>query len=267
MSKTVLVTGATNGTGYAIAARFAREGFDVYITSRDRGRAEEAAKKLQSEMNGKVMVFGVSVGVDDENEIYNLFKDIKAAGRTINKMVLNAANLGIGMTNFFEISVDEWMSVYKTNIRFNFLFAQQAAIQMREAGGGSIVFIGSVTANKALKNRTAYCSSKAAIHGLSKALAVELGQYGIRVNVVVAGNIKTARWRARPDIQNAASNKNPIGDICEFDDIADAAWFLSSDQARVITGAELAVDSGLTAQLVYEERGVEAPVVYDYEKK
>jgi NAD(P)-dependent dehydrogenase (short-subunit alcohol dehydrogenase family) len=123
---------------------------------------------------------------------------------------------------------------------------------MREAGGGSIVFIGSVTATKAVRNRTAYCSSKAAIHGLSKVLAVELGQYGIRVNTVVAGNIKTARYLASSDIQNGPSNKNPIGDICEFEDIADAAWFLSSDQARVITGAELAVDSGLTSQLAYE---------------
>jgi NAD(P)-dependent dehydrogenase (short-subunit alcohol dehydrogenase family) len=257
MNKTALVTGATNGTGYAIARRFAREGFDVYITSREKERANESAKKLTNEVDGKVQVLGVELGVNDEKEVYKLFAEVKSSGRIVSKMVLNAANLGIGLNNFFDIDINEWMEVYKTNIRWNFLLAQQAAKQMRDTGTrGSIVFIGSETGIRAIKSRTAYCSSKTAVHGLARTLAVELGTYGIRVNTVVAGMIKTERWYAREDIRNAPTNKVPLGDVCEFDDIANAAWFLSSDDARIITGAELAVDGGLLAQLVYEEKGI-----------
>jgi NAD(P)-dependent dehydrogenase (short-subunit alcohol dehydrogenase family) len=257
MNKTAFITGATNGTGYAIARRFASEGFDVYITSRDKARAEESAKTLAGEFGGQVQIFGVGLGVDDENEIFKLFDNIKASGRVVNKLVLNAANLGIAQTNFFDISIDEWMSVHKTNIRWNFLIAQQAAKRMRDTQTkGTIVFIGSVQGLRAVKNRSAYSTSKSAIHSMARNLAVELGAYGIRVNTVVAGTIKTARWRARPDLQEDPTNLVPLGDVCEFEDVANAAWFLSSDEARIITGAELAVDGGLLAQLVYGKEGI-----------
>jgi NAD(P)-dependent dehydrogenase (short-subunit alcohol dehydrogenase family) len=257
MKETAFVTGATNGTGYVIARRFAKEGFDVYITSRDKARVKESAKKLADEFGGKVQIFGVSLGVDDENEVLKLFDNIKASGRVISKLVLNAANLGIAQTNFFDISIEEWMSVHKTNVRWNFLIAQQTAKLMRDTKTkGTIVFIGSVQGLRAVKNRSAYSTSKSAIHGLARNLAVELGTYGIRVNTVVAGTIKTTRWHARPDLQANPTNLVPLGDVCEFEDIANAAWFLSSDEARIITGAELAVDGGLLAQLVYEKEGI-----------
>lgn len=96
-------------------------------------------------------------------------------------------------------------------------------------------------------------SSKSGLHGLARNLAVELGPCHIRVNTVVAGGIKTARYYARPEIQNSPHNKNPLGDIAEFQDIANAAYFLAdNEQARIITGAELAVDGGSLAQFVYE---------------
>ena len=107
------------------------------------------------------------------------------------------------------------------------------------------------------KNRSAYCTSKSGLHGLARNLAVELGPCHIRVNTVVAGGIKTARYYARPEIQNSPHNKNPLGDIAEFQDIANAAYFLAdNEQARIITGAELAVDGGSLAQFVYEEEGI-----------
>lgn len=128
---------------------------------------------------------------------------------------------------------------------------------MLQLGGGSIVVIGSVNGIRTTKNRSAYCTSKSGLHGLARNLAVELGPLHIRVNTVVAGGIKTERYYARPEIQNSPHNKNPMGDIAEFEDIANAAYFLADNElARIIDGAELAVDGGSLAQFVYEEEGI-----------
>ena len=171
--------------------------------------------------------------------------------------MLVAANMGINMPNFLEVDFKDWIRVIDTNIGWNFMFCRQAAKHMLQLGGGAIVVIGSVNGIRTTKNRSAYCTSKSGLHGLARNLAVELGPCHIRVNTVVAGGIKTARYYARPEIQNSPHNKNPLGDIAEFQDIANAAYFLAdNEQARIITGAELAVDGDSLAQFVYEEEGI-----------
>jgi 3-oxoacyl-[acyl-carrier protein] reductase len=138
------------------------------------------------------------------------------------------------------------------------MFARQAAKHMVELGGGSIVFVGSVTGIRAVKNRSAYTTSKSGLHGLARNLAVELGFLNIRVNTVISGGIKTSRYYARPEIKDSPHNKNPMGDIAEFQDIANAVYFLAdNEQARIITGAELAVDSGVLACLLNYKKGNE----------
>ena len=84
---------------------------------------------------------------------------------------------------------------------------------------------------------------------MSKALAVDLGPYGIRSNVVLPGTIKTARWVEMGDKQIVNGSLTPIGDISDFEDIANAAWFLGSDESKNVTGAEIIVDGGMSAQL------------------
>lgn len=246
MKQSVLVTGATNGTGYAIAERFAREGYDVFITSRDAARAEEAAKQIAATHG--VQAVGYGLGTDSEQDVIDLFADIRKRGYLLDTLVLNAANLGIGQ-NVFEVSMEDFMGVYAVNIGWNFMLARQAAIQMREKGKGSIVFITSNTAYRAIPDRPAYGSSKSAILGLSRALAVDLGKYGIRSNCVLPGMIKTIRWQESEAIRTVPSNYTPIGDIAEFTDIANAAYYLGSDEARNTTGAELTVDGGNMIQL------------------
>ena len=190
-------------------------------------------------------------------KVVRMFDDLKAKGYLVDALVLVAANMGINMPNFFEVDFKDWIRVIDTNIGWNFMFTRQAAKHMVQLGGGAIVVIGSVNGIRTTKNRSAYCTSKSGLHGLARNLAVELGPLGIRVNTVVAGGIKTVRYYARPEIQNSPHNKNPMGDIAEFEDIANAAYFLAdSEQARIITGAELAVDGGSMAQFVYEEEGI-----------
>ena len=84
---------------------------------------------------------------------------------------------------------------------------------------------------------------------MSRALAVELGPYGSRCNAVLPGTIKTARWQAMGDAQIVNGQLTPIGDISDFEDIANAVWFLGSDESKNVTGAEILVDGGMSAQL------------------
>ncbi|MBE7042289.1 MAG: SDR family oxidoreductase [Ruminococcaceae bacterium] len=247
MKQSVFITGATNGTGYAIACRFAQEGYTVFIGSRSAENAEEAAKKLSETYH--IPAYGYGMKVYDEQDVIRIFNDIKAKGYLLDVLVCNAANLGIKQ-NIFNVSIEEFMEVYHTNIGWNFMLARQAALQMKEKEKGSIVFITSNTAYRAIPDRIAYSSSKSGILGMARAMAIDLGIYHIRVNCVLPGMIKTERWvNNYNDCQNAMSNFTPLGDIAEFEDIANAVWYFGSNQSRNTTGAELVVDGGNTVQL------------------
>jgi len=249
MKRSVFVTGATSGTGYAIAERFAREGFDVFIGSRTFEKSEAAVAALAEKYGIFAKGYGYQTERLDEDEVRAIFDDIRSMGYLLDTIVFNAANLGIGQVSM-DVDIADFMGVYNTNIGWNFLMAREAAKQMRERGGGSIVFIGSNSALRVTENRCAYCSSKSAMLAMSKSFAVDWGRYGIRSNVVLPGMIKTERWHN--NVNNAKyclPNYTPIGDIAEFEDIANAAWYFGSDESRNTTGAELVVDGGMLAQL------------------
>ena len=247
MRKSVFVTGATNGTGYAIATRFAKEGYDVFIGSRRAADAAAAAESLAATYG--VCAKGYETAIFDEENVKRIFADIRQNGYLLDALVLNAANLGIGQVSL-DVDVQDFMGVFETNVGWNFMMAREAARQMREKGRGAIVFITSNSAVRVTENRCAYCASKSAILAMSKSLAVDWGKYGIRSNCVLPGMIKTERWEN--NVNNAKyclPNYTPLRDIAEFEDVANAAWYLGSDQSRNTTGAELVVDGGMLAQL------------------
>lgn len=247
MKKSVFVTGATNGTGYAIAERFAKEGYDVFIGSRNGEHSAVAAEKLHKAYG--VFAKGYQTDIFDEKSVKAIFADIQSMGYLLDTLVLNAANLGIGQESL-TIDIEEFMGVFQTNIGWNFMMAREAAKQMKEKGKGSIVFITSNSALRVTENRLAYCASKSGILAMSKSMAVDWGKYGIRSNCVLPGMIKTERWEN--NVNNAKyclANYTPIQDIAEFEDVANAAWYFGSDESRNTTGAELVVDGGMLAQL------------------
>lgn len=247
MGKSVFVTGATNGTGFAIATRFAKEGYAVFVGSRNLEHAKNAAKKLQEEYG--VFAKGYQTEIFKEENVKQIFADIRSMGYLVDTLVLNAANLGIGQVSL-EVDIQDFMEVYQTNVGWNFMLAREAAKQMKEKGKGSIVFITSNSAVRVTENRLAYCSSKSAILAMSKSLAVDWGKYGIRSNCVLPGMIKTERWEN--NVNNAKyclPNYTPIQDIADFEDIANAAWYFGSEESKNTTGAELVVDGGMLAQL------------------
>ncbi len=256
MKKAVFVTGATTGSGYACAARFAKEGYDVFITSRDQERAQQAADQIAKEYH--VFAKGYSLVPSSEDDVKEVFADIDTLGRFVETVVLNAANMGFGTDpakgmDSLTCDIADFRAVFETNLVWNFMVVRQAALRMQAHHKGAIVFIGSNTSYKAITGRVAYGASKGGINAMSKGLAIDLGCYGIRSNVVLPGTIKTDRWVQMGSKQIVNGELTPIGDISDFEDIANAAWFLGSDQSKNVTGAEIVVDGGMSAQLFPEK--------------
>lgn len=249
----VFITGAQVGTGYGIAEFFAKQGWDVFITSRRGNEAEESAKKL-AETYG-VFAKGYECNIRNEQQVIDIFNDIDKTGRFVEAVILNAANMGFNPKDpaagqdFWTVPVEDFQEVFETNLVWNFTIVRQAALRMKEKGKGSVVFISSNTAYRAIPNRAAYSASKGGINALTRALAVDLGPYGIRCNVLLPGTIKTARWVDMGKKQIVNGELTPIGDISDFEDLANACWFFATDMSKNITGTELVIDGGMTCQL------------------
>ncbi|MEE0945285.1 MAG: SDR family oxidoreductase [Acutalibacteraceae bacterium] len=251
----VFITGAQSNTGYGIAELFAKNGWDVFITSRNGSEAEKAAKAL-SDTYG-VFSKGYECNIGSEQQVIDIFSDIDKCGKFVEAIVLNAANMGYGSDpakglDFFTQDVDEFRKVFETNLVWNFTMIRQAAIRMKEHHKGSVVFLSSNTAYRAIPNRAAYSASKGGINALSKALALDLGRYGIRCNVVLPGTIKTERWYQMGSKQIVNGTLTPIGDISDYEDVANAVWYFATDMSKNTTGTELIVDGGMSCQLYPE---------------
>ena len=251
--KTAFITGATVNTGYGIAEKFLTEGWRAVITSRSEEQLDAALKSL-GEKYGKGRVSGYVTDVVrsdntvDEDRLDFIFSDLDEKGITVDCLVLNAANLGIRQ-RIFDNPLSDFINVINTNVVMNYALVERAARRMKDKGEGSVVFINSNTAYRAIPDRIAYSTSKSAQLGMMRALALDLGKYNIRVNAVLPGMIKTDRWEKNPEFYaKVPSRFTPIGDVAVGEDIADAVYYFAA-HARNTTGAELVVDGGNTIQL------------------
>ena len=251
--KSVLITGATVNTGVAIVEKFASEGKNVVFTGRDPAKVAEAEKKYRAQFpNVNILGYAIDSLIDertvDEDGVSELFAFLDEKGIFVETLVLNAADQGLGQ-KIFENPITDFMKVINTNVVWNYCLCEHAAARMKENGGGSIVFINSNTAYRAIPDRVAYVASKGGQLGLMRALAIDLGKYNIRVNAVLPGMIRTDRWEKNPDFYATVPSRfTPIGDVADGADIADAVWYFA-ECARNTTGAELTVDGGNTVQL------------------
>lgn len=242
----VLVTGAAAGTGLTIARHFMQAGYGAFLTSRDGAAAEEAAASLRKDFDLPAIGVGLDPA-DGEKAVVDMFARLQQDQVRLEALVLNAANMGIGMD---PLTVDgtEWAEVIRTNVVWNFLISRHAARMMKDNGGGSITFIGSNTCRRAISERSAYIASKGALAGMTKALAIDLAQYNIRVNCLMPGVIATTRWNARtPESQLDRTDRIPLGKVATFDDIAEAVLYMA--RAGQLTGSELVLDGGVDAKL------------------
>lgn len=246
--KIAMITGATRNTGLAVARRFAAEGYAVAITSRDGLAAKKAAEALEKEFS--VPARGYEMQPSSVESIRQTFDRLEQEFGRLDVFVANSANLGIGNT-LLNTTEEAYDAVVDVNMKGTFFCCQCAAQVMQRSGGGAIVTIGSVQGSGGLYGRTVYGITKAALSMLVRHMAYELGQYHIRANNVVAGAVHSCRWDDLSEEEIAARrSRYPVGRESTEEEIANAVWFLASEQSASMTGTDLTVDSGLTACLL-----------------
>lgn len=192
-----MVTGACINTGVDIVEKFASEKYDVVFTGRNAEKVKKAEKKY-AEKYQDVKIYGFTADslkderMVDEKTIDEIFSELDKRGIFIKHLVLNAADQGLNM-KIFENPLTDFMRVINTNVCWNYVIIERAAKRMKENGGGSITFINSNTAYRAIPDRIVYEASKGGQLGMMRGLALDLGKYNIRVNAVLPGMIKTDR--------------------------------------------------------------------------
>ncbi|HTH61924.1 MAG TPA: SDR family oxidoreductase [Paraburkholderia sp.] len=243
MGRVVLVTGACGGIGGALCKRFADAGDTVLALDRDAAGVDALAAQL-----GRARVEPLVADVSDAAAVHDAVARAVAARGPVDVAVANAG--GALGTTLAHTDAAAWRRDVELNLNGTYYTVEAVRASMIERKRGVLVLIGSVNGLTML-GHPAYSAAKAGLVSYTKALAVELGQYGIRANIVCPGTVKTPAWQARvarqPDIFEQLKKWYPLGDVATPDDIADAVQFLASPMARVITGVALPVDAGLMA--------------------
>ena len=241
--KRALVTGAGRGLGVAFAAALAEAGAHVMLAARTAKEIEAAAEAIRAR-GGSADTLPLDV------------TDIEGAGRALDLAEAFDVFVNNAGTNrpkpFVDVSAEDYDAVMDLNVRAAFFAAQSVARRMIAAArGGSIVNVSSQMGHVGAANRTIYCTSKHALEGLTKAMAIELAPHGIRVNSLGPTFIETPM--TRPFFENQAFRESvlakiKLGRLGRVEDLMGAIVFLASDASALMTGAALVIDGGWTAE-------------------
>ncbi|MES1248322.1 MAG: SDR family NAD(P)-dependent oxidoreductase [Actinomycetota bacterium] len=243
--RTALVTGSTRGIGLGIADRLAAEGCTVVVNAEDAAEVERVRDEL-ARAHPDAAVVGAAADVSDETSVARMFAEV---GETLGSLDILVNNAGIWQsTRFDEMESAEWNRVLGVHLH-GFLNCSRRAVDLMP-DGGVIISISSVSDTRAHERAVAYDAAKGAILAGSRAMAVDLGPRGIRVNCVSPGPIQTENWIAAstPESTARATAELPLRRLGTPADVAAAVCFLASDDAAFVTGQTLYVDGGLTAQ-------------------
>lgn len=244
-SRTVLVTGAADGIGFAVAQHFAATGQTVVMCDIARDRLAASADRIR-EQGGHVVP--VAMNVASEESVSEAFAQALEVTGRIDVVV---SNVGIaGGTPVAEMELAEWRRVTEPNLTGTFLVTRAAARQMiAQGGGGKICCVTSLSARSARMGAAHYCASKAGLEQLARVLSMELGPHHINVNLVSPGFVNhgyregLGEW-VTPEYAAAIERSIPWGRTALATDVVEAIDFLCSDRAQYITGALLSVDGG-----------------------
>lgn len=241
-NKVVIVTGAAHGIGRAIALRFGSEGAHVIVNDVNAAGVEATMQEIIAH-EGLAMA-GVA-DVSKKSEVDALFDKVLERFGTVDVLVNNAGLINVER-HFLEGDEEWWDRVLTVNLKSVFLCSLRAAHIMAPRHQGVIINMSSGGATHSHRGMAAYDASKGGIEALTRAMALDLAPYGIRVNALIPGSIDTQGME--PDIKRERGQAVPLGRVGEPEEIAGPAVFLASDDASYITGHIYAVDGGLLSQ-------------------
>ena len=248
--RVVILTGAASGIGRAAALLFAEEGAMVCLFDVDRKGIEEAAGQIRAQ-NGKALP--IVCDVADEEMVVGAVEQVLRHEAGIDVLCNNA---GIELSRpLIKTEVAEWEAVIDVNLKGMFLLSKHVIPHMMDSGGGAVVNTSSISGLLGWPDSAAYCASKGGVVQLTREMAVEYGQYNIRINCICPGTTETPMidrllgLESDPE-ETARSVKamHPLGRFAQPEEVARAMLFLASDEASFVTGAVLPVDGGYTAK-------------------
>ena len=238
-NQVVVVTGAGHGIGRAVAERFAAEGARVAVNDLDPARASEVAAAIGPQS------LAVPADVASKAAVNEMFDRVFAHFGGLDVLVNNAGNIHAAR-HFLEGDEAWWDGLLDVNLKGAFLCSHRAARHMAQKRSGVIINMSSGGATRAHRGNVAYDASKGGIEAMTRAMALDLAPYGVRVNAVVPGLIRTYDLDEQSAIERGAVV--PLGRLGSPEDLAGPTVFLATEDARYITGACLVVDGGVLVQ-------------------
>ena len=241
--KRALITGASSGIGLGCAAALAEYGAEVVVVARSKDKLDGFVEAALSKG------FSASAAVMDVADIDQMQQALDGLGNF--DILVNSAGIA-KHSPALDTELANFDAVMGVNLRGAYFLSQTIARQMIAAGtGGSIINISSQMAHVGGIERSVYCASKFGVEGFTKAMAIEWGQYGVRINTVCPTFVRTALTQSTfddPEKRAWIMNKIKLGRVAEVEDIMGSVVFLASDAAAMITGTSLLVDGGWTAE-------------------
>lgn len=237
---TALITGGASGLGLAIARKFVSRNIHTVILGRNEKKLKEAKQELGAQCDYYVF---------DLTRLEMIPSLITSISSECGRLDILVNNAGIHLKKpFTEVTDQEFQEVVLTNLTAVFVLSREASRLMLAQKSGSIIHISSMAARYGMPKVIAYTAAKSGIEGMTKAMAVELSPHGIRVNCIAPGFIRTemssGAFNGDPERKQKALSRTPMGKFGLPADIADAAYFLASEEATYITGSILPVDGG-----------------------
>ena len=245
--KTALITGASKGLGQAMAVALAEAGAGIALVSRDKTKLDDVASEIRKS-GGRAEVFVADVG--DETQVARVREEFTAKfGGKLHILINNAGiNIRKSVTDF---TLAEWNSVMNTNVTSAFLMCRAFVPMMKGHGYGRIISMTSIMSHISLPGRTAYSTSKTALLGFTRALALELAPEKITVNGISPGVFSTEMnipLMQNPELSAQFMSKIPLSRWGSPEEIGKLALYLCSPDAGFITGTDIVIDGGWTAQ-------------------